>query len=201
MYGVKANGANVFRSIPYAAPPIGAFRWENPQLPKRWILPLNVGAFPDMCPQISSHKTIGEEDCLYLYLYTSCNSSAQCKLEKKPVYVWIHGGGLQVYRKGCFFYVVISDQTLFSRFHAHHSPTLSLPSVTQVGDGYLSHNVSNGGFYDGTKLVSLYDIVLVSVQYRLGTLGFLALPTDNHTQGDVDGIWNGVGNFGLRDQR
>ena len=29
-------GAHVWRGIPYAAPPVGAFRWRAPQLPTPW---------------------------------------------------------------------------------------------------------------------------------------------------------------------
>lgn len=57
----------------------------------------------------------------------------------------------------------------------------------QEGDGYHS------GDYDGSELAARFGVVVVSVQYRLGALGFLALPHDQYGRG--------YGNFGLLDQR
>lgn len=149
---VGADDVNVFRSVPYARGPTGHRRWSNPERPQRWTQPLNVSSYADPCTQRSGNKTIGKEDCLKLYLYTT--SAPQSK-HRKPVMVWIHGGGLQ------------------------------------SGNGYLSGGNSTGGFYDGRKLALLGDVVVVAIQYRLGTLGFLAMS-------DGEG---GFGNFGLKDQR
>lgn len=65
----------------------------------------------------------------------------------------------------------------------------------QEGDGYLKYDGRPGGYFDGSDLALGYDVVVVSVQYRLGALGFLALP---HA---ADGDDTGLGNFGLLDQR
>ena len=148
-----AGGVNVFRSIPYARPPTDQRRWANPERPERWTKPLNVSSFADPCPQRKgSNETVGKEDCLKLYLYTTSTPQSK-KDRKKPVMVWVHGGGLQ------------------------------------SGNGYLSGGNNSGGFYDGRGLTLLGDVVVVAIQYRLGTLGFLALP-------DGEG---GHGNFGLKE--
>jgi para-nitrobenzyl esterase len=54
----------------------------------------------------------------------------------------------------------------------------------------------SGGFpiYDGSTLARRGDVVVVSVNYRLGAFGFLALPAFEREEGNV------VGNFGLLDQ-
>ncbi|MDG4663937.1 carboxylesterase family protein [Mycobacterium sp. 236(2023)] len=51
----------------------------------------------------------------------------------------------------------------------------------------------SGGIYDSRRLVSRGDIVVVTVNYRLGTLGFLAHP--------ALGAPGAVGNYGLADQQ
>jgi para-nitrobenzyl esterase len=54
----------------------------------------------------------------------------------------------------------------------------------------------SGGFpiYDGSALARRGDVVVVTINYRLGALGFLALPAFEREEGNV------VGNFGLLDQ-
>jgi len=60
------------------------------------------------------------------------------------------------------------------------------------GGGYIAGTAASVE-YDGATLARTGDAVVVSVNYRLGLLGFLALP--QLTAGD-----GGTGNWGLRDQ-
>lgn len=85
------TGVRVFRSIPYAAPPIGKLRWAAPQPPRPWTTPLVTSTFPPMCIQSATANHVGSEDCLYLYVYTT---SAPNSSDRKPVLLWVHGGGL-----------------------------------------------------------------------------------------------------------
>src|SRR4051794_72420 len=39
LIGVTANGADAFKGIPYAAPPIGDLRWRAPKPPQPWSTP------------------------------------------------------------------------------------------------------------------------------------------------------------------
>ncbi|KZC12051.1 Esterase E4 [Dufourea novaeangliae] len=79
-----------FHEIPFAAPPIGELRFKDPQPPAPWTDIKDTGkATEKRCPQmkeVKPHDVIGEEDCLYLNVYT--NSLSECK----PVMFWIHGG-------------------------------------------------------------------------------------------------------------
>ena len=63
-----------FQGIPFAAPPIGELRLKPPSFPTPWETTLNVtGDSSKICPQLSattSGDIIGEEDCLYLNVYT-----------------------------------------------------------------------------------------------------------------------------------
>lgn len=100
-YTGKYAGITVFRGIPYAAPPVGELRFAPPKDPKPWEgvrtctsfapaalqTPLGgrhqkeyyFGGFPEM-----------SEDCLYLNV---CSGAVEAG-EKRPVYIWYHGGGL-----------------------------------------------------------------------------------------------------------
>ncbi|KAF6751080.1 cholinesterase [Ephemerocybe angulata] len=63
------------------------------------------------------------------------------------------------------------------------------PVMLWIHGGGFTDGTSSDPVFDGGNLVSRGDVVVVSINYRLGTLGFLAL---------TDGATNG--NFGLADQ-
>lgn len=91
--GYTKNGVDIFLGIPYAAPPVGNLRWKPPQPVRRWTEPLNATHYGKTCPQIYelgvfAAPTSTSEDCLYLNVFTTGESHS-----KKPVIVWIHGGG------------------------------------------------------------------------------------------------------------
>ena len=84
-----------FQGIPYASPPVGPLRLLTPQPPKPWTEPLDsTGDSKIICPQLSetvSGDLLGQEDCLYMNIYTP-NVDLN-KDELLPVMVWIYGGG------------------------------------------------------------------------------------------------------------
>ena len=151
--GLDVNGIDVFRGIPFAAPPVGALRWRKPQPTEKWTTVRQVTATGPSCMQTRgvSLENGGDpgrldEDCLYLNVF----SPRVERTARLPVMVWIHGGAL-----------------IF-------------------GGGGLP-------IYDGTALARR-DVVVVTINYRLGAFGFFAHPgLDRETPG-------GPVNFGLLDQ-
>lgn len=91
--GETADGVLVFRGIPYAAPPVAALRWMPPAPPASWREPRDARAFAPDCPGAVPLAPGAAEDCLYLNVWAGAASPAA----KKPVMVWIYGGG---YRGG-----------------------------------------------------------------------------------------------------
>jgi para-nitrobenzyl esterase len=109
-------GVRAFKGIPYAAPPVGANRWRAPQPAANWDGVRAGNAFGSRCiaggaggrggrgaaPAAPAAATANApvapapapqppqaEDCLYLNVWTSAASAD----DRRPVMVWIYGGG------------------------------------------------------------------------------------------------------------
>ena len=93
--GVTEADVSVFKGIPFAAPPVGEFRWRPPQPIKAWDGVRDASKFGSNCAQAgwgAAPGTISEgssEDGLYLNLWLPAGTKPGAKL---PVMVWIHGG-------------------------------------------------------------------------------------------------------------
>ncbi len=98
----------VFKGVPYAKPPVGDLRWRSPQkYDEIWPGVRRADHFPPMCYQTLPGSDPDEfwtkelnptateycmsEDCLYLNIW----SPARTVRDNLPVYLWIHGGGMQ----------------------------------------------------------------------------------------------------------
>lgn len=92
--GVENDGIVSFKGIPYAAPPVGEYRWRAPQPVKPWTGKRDASKYGPSSPQASwggNGKLMDgtSEDCLYLNLWIPAGKVSG----KLPVMVWIHGGG------------------------------------------------------------------------------------------------------------
>ncbi|CAK1550576.1 unnamed protein product [Leptosia nina] len=135
-----------FKSIPYAKPPINELRFAPPVPPEPWEGIRDATKDCSICAQFDkdSFKVVGDEDCLYLNIYTPKLLEQNAK--PLPVMVFFHGGGF-VFGNG-------TDDSIH-------------------GADYLVEK----------------DVVVVSLNYRLGILGFLCLDCKE-----------APGNMGLKDQ-
>ena len=74
-----ANGAvDEFLGIPYAAPPVGALRWQPPQPAASWSGVRDATQFAPHCPQSASPfgQASTSEDCLFLNVFTPSHQQA-----------------------------------------------------------------------------------------------------------------------------
>ncbi|MBA54168.1 MAG: carboxylesterase [Pseudomonadales bacterium] len=126
--GLQREGYQEFRGIPYAEQPIGVSRFKAPEPLLPFDEPFKADRFGDSAPQDHIPLfgiTQTSEDCLYLNVWTP-----SCDDKKRPVMVWIHGGGF----------------------------------LTGSGSQLI---------YNGRNLAVNGDVVVVSINYRLGVLGYL----------------------------
>ena len=123
----------LFAGIPYAAPPIGPRRFRAAQPFEAWSGVRDARKFGPAAPQIAGGGMTDpapvrwDEDCLTLNVQTKALDGG-----RRPVLVWIHGGG---YRNG---------------------------------QGAVP-------WYNGARFAANGDIVAVTINYRLGALGFTDL--------------------------
>lgn len=141
LLGTSEDGLTVYRGIPFAAPPVGEFRWRAPQPAAKWEGVRLANKFAPGPMQGGNPPSGKSEDCLSLNVWTPAKSAN----EKIPVLVWIYGGGF--------------------------------------GAGSTAEAT-----YSGEKLAKK-GVVLVSIAYRVGQLGFLAHPelsaeSPNHVSGN-----------------
>lgn len=92
--GMTEGDVTSFKGIPYAAPPVGDYRWRPPQPVATWKGVRDASKFCADCAQVGfrggdSIAKGSSEDCLFLNLWLPARTKPEAKL---PVMVWIHGG-------------------------------------------------------------------------------------------------------------
>lgn len=149
---LQAKGVLAYKGIPYAAPPVGALRWKPPVAAAKWSGVRDATKYGDICMQKMPNPDNGigqlpaSEDCLTLNVFTQDLQHNG----KRPVMVWIHGGGFvngsgsaelydgsQLAKRGV---VVVTINYRLGRFGSFAHPLL-----TQEAKGGL---VANYGMLD-----------------------------------------------------
>ncbi|KAL5476268.1 hypothetical protein EMCRGX_G026191 [Ephydatia muelleri] len=144
--GEYTDTAQVFRSVPYAEPPIGALRWDDPRPPTPWQDVKLTTANPPGCPQsvpcglpLSSFlcPPVIQEDCLYLNVFTPLDAMPGSNY---PVMFFIHGGNfLRGYSGG---------QLYDGQYIANTTSTVVVTANYRLGAiGYLVYGDSLKGNY------------------------------------------------------
>src|SRR5688572_5091353 len=141
----------LFKGVPLAAPPVGANRWSAPQPVAEWSQVRPATEYAPRCTQggpgaANANAPPTSEDCLYLNVWTTAESAN----DRRPVMVWLYGGG--------FFGGAGSEPRY-------------------AGDGLARKGA-----------------VVVTLNYRLGSLGFFA-----HPGLSAESPARASGNYGMQD--
>jgi carboxylesterase type B len=169
VYGSVKNVAgrevNIFLGIPYAVPPLNNLRFKKPVKGKPWASQgIDAKNFSSPCiqfvpenipytPWVSKRK--GSEDCLYLNIWTPSDPKKQSNTKAEATNNNAVGNSVAEENT--------EGKTVMIWFH---------------GGAFFSGS-ADLDLYDGEVLAALGDVIVVSVNYRLGALGFLTTTHDS----------------------
>ncbi|KAH8668657.1 prolyl oligopeptidase-like protein [Xylariales sp. PMI_506] len=83
------KNVGVWKGIPFAASTAGANRFRSPQPRDPWNTTLVADTFGPGCPTTPGQSPTTSEDCLYLNIWSSANTTD----DKLPVIIWSHPAG------------------------------------------------------------------------------------------------------------
>ncbi|KAF7993013.1 hypothetical protein HCN44_005794 [Aphidius gifuensis] len=168
----RLDPVEVFRGIPYASPPIGDLRLRPPIDPVPWSGVKLADTFGPVCPQKLpdiNNRTIALLEMplgRYLHLQKIINYLGNQSEDCLTLNIYIPGSG---------------------------SRGLEAPYAVIVYIHGESFEWGSGNIYDGSVLASAGHVVVLTLNYRLGILGFL------RTRPVADGDNVSGGNLALKD--
>lgn len=163
-----ARSVEIFAGIPYAQPPTGDLRWRAPEPPEPRPDLFVADRFSAVPVQSSS----------------SFFTRALSQIVDAP----LEGTLLNPYR--------VSEDSLTLNIWRSTAPAPEpLPVLVYVPGGGFTTGSGALPLYDGEALASRGDIITITINYRLGVLGFLSHPDLAEESGHA-----ASGNYGILDQ-
>ncbi|MES2942442.1 MAG: carboxylesterase family protein, partial [Pseudomonadota bacterium] len=159
-----SSGTYAWKGIPYAKAPVGALRWKAPADAEPWATAKNTQQFGNACASTSRIYGPGLNNRHDETIGTSFNST------------------------------VGSEDCLYLNVWRPATTTEKLPVIVWVHGGSNITGYTADPVYDGANLAKTANAVVVSVNYRLGVLGFL-----NSLQLKTGNAQDDSGNFALLD--
>ncbi|XP_015279727.1 PREDICTED: neuroligin-4, X-linked isoform X3 [Gekko japonicus] len=155
-----------YLGVPYASPPTGERRFQPPEPPSSWTGVRNATQFAPVCPQYLDERSLLND---MLPVWFTAN------LDTVVTYV-------QDQNEDCLYlniYVPTEDDI--------HDQNNKKPVMVYIHGG--SYMEGTGNMVDGSILASYGNVIVITINYRLGVLGFLST-----------GDQAAKGNYGLLDQ-
>jgi para-nitrobenzyl esterase len=165
--GDASGPALAFRGIPYAQPPVGPLRFAPPLPAEPWPDERDATRFAAAPPQRSDPVVAS------LGMLDGCAIDEDCLT-------------LNVFTPS------LEAASFAQRAAGERSPLGARPVMVWIPGGAFVGGTSGVRIYDGARLAARGDIVVVTVSYRVGALGFACF--------DAEPGEPAVANLGLQDQ-
>jgi para-nitrobenzyl esterase len=156
--GTAKAGVHVFKGIPYAAAPVGELRFRPPAARKPWSGVLDATSYGPSCPQPFGAGTAPP-------------------LLLKIFHTWGMNRTEELQDEDCLVLNVWTPSEPGSR-----------PVMVRIHGGGFTMGSGSWAWHDGSNLARRGDVVVVTLNHRLGVLGFLQL--DDLAGRDYDGSGN-----------
>uniref|UniRef100_A0A8D0QNA9 Carboxylesterase type B domain-containing protein n=1 Tax=Sus scrofa TaxID=9823 RepID=A0A8D0QNA9_PIG len=159
-----------YLGVPYASPPTGERRFQPPEPPSSWTGIRNATQFAAVCPQHLDERSLlhdmlpiwftanldtlmtyvqdQNEDCLYLNIYVPTEDGANTKKNADDISSNDRG----------------EDEDI-------HDQNSKKPVMVYIHGG--SYMEGTGNMIDGSILASYGNVIVITINYRLGILGDL----------------------------
>jgi para-nitrobenzyl esterase len=137
------TGTYTWKGVPYAKPPVGALRWTAPVDPDPWTTAKMTQQFGNACVQSGRLYGPGSNNRYDATIGTTIGQTLG------------------------------SEDCLYLNIWQPSSATGPLPVVVWVHGGSNISGYTADPMYDGANLARTANVVVVSVNYRLGVFGFL----------------------------
>ena len=159
-----ASGTLSWKGVPYAKAPVGALRWAPPVDPDPWATAKMTTQFGNACVQSGRLYGPGSNNRYDATIGTTLGTTLG------------------------------SEDCLYLNIWQPASATGPLPVVVWVHGGSNISGYTGDPMYDGANLAKTANVVVVSVNYRLGVFGFL-----NMAQLKTGEAQNDSGDFAILD--
>uniref|UniRef100_A0A670XPE4 Neuroligin 4 X-linked n=4 Tax=Elapidae TaxID=8602 RepID=A0A670XPE4_PSETE len=158
-----------YLGVPYASPPTGERRFQPPEPPSSWTGIRNATQFAAVCPQYLDERSLlndmlpvwftanldtvmtyvqdQNEDCLYLNIYVPTEDGANTKKSTDDITSTDRG----------------EDEDI-------HDQNSKKPVMVYIHGG--SYMEGTGNIVDGSILASYGNVIVVTINYRLGVLEY-----------------------------
>ncbi|MBE6819152.1 MAG: carboxylesterase family protein [Ruminococcaceae bacterium] len=142
------KAVEVYAGIPYAKPPVGELRWQEPQEPEKWE---GVRACDHFAPMSMQHR-----DSEFVQSMTSIIGYHNYKISLDDN-----------------FREAVSEDSLYLNVWKPQGEVKNAPVLVYIHGGYLMTGQSSFSEYRGEDLAK-QGIVVVTIAYRLGVFGYMA---------------------------
>ncbi len=168
------KSVEVYAGIPYAAPPVGEYRWQEPHDVQPWAGIRNCDTFAPRSMQPASNPIM--DSLVDIYAERSWHPDFTSYPKQN-----------------------MSEDSLYLNVWKPSGNQSNLPVLVYIHGGSLTNGSGAGSDYNGESMAK-QGVIMVTIQYRLGVFGYFAHPGLKAESAARMNNVGTTGNYGLLDQ-